>query len=113
MKKFMALYFVPRATLDHMMATATPEQKKAGMEGWMKWVKANEKALVDMGGPLCKTKRVTAQGASETRNEITGYTLVQAESAEAAAKLYDSSHPHLQLPGAFVELIECMPIPGR
>ena len=74
------------------------------MESWMKWMKANEKALVDTGGPLGKTKRVTAQGASDARNEITGYSLVQAESAEAATKLFDSN-PHLQMPGARRQLV--------
>lgn len=111
MKQFIALYSIPRAALEQMKASMTPERRQASMDGWMKWIKAHEKSLAEVGGPLGKTKRVTAQGASDTSNDITGYSLVQAESAEEAAKLYDASHPHLQVPGAFVELIECLPIP--
>jgi len=111
MKKFVALYLVPRSTLEQM-AKATPEQMKAGMDAWMKWAKTNEKALVDLGAPLGKTKRVTAQGVSDTKNEITGYSIVHADSLDSAAKLFAGSHPHFHMPGASVEVLECAPIPG-
>jgi len=110
MKKFVALYFAPRSAIEQF-SKASPEQMKAGMERWMKWVKAHEKSLPDAGAPLGKTKRITPQGVSDTRNEITGYSIVQAESAEAAAKLFGSDHPHFMIPGGFVELIERVQIP--
>jgi hypothetical protein len=36
---------------------------------------------------------------------------VQAESHEAATKIFGKDHPHLQMPGAWIEIMEIMPIP--
>jgi len=49
--------------------------------------------------------------ASDTKNEIGGYSIVQAVSPDAATKLFGKDHPHLQVPGAWIEIIEIMPIP--
>jgi hypothetical protein len=112
MKKFMVLYMASGAEFEKMMKTATPEQKKKGMDGWMKWMNKNKKSLVDGGAPLGKTKRVDAKGASNTKNEVGGYSIVQAQSHDAAAKVFGKDHPHLQMPGAWIEIVEIMPIPG-
>ena len=65
------------------------------------------------GGPLGKTKRVSAQGIADTKNAMTGYVIVQAESHEAAAKMFER-HPHFTIfPGEAVEIMECLPIPVR
>jgi hypothetical protein len=45
------------------------------------------------------------------RNDIGGYTIVQAESAEDAAALFGSDHPHLTMPGAWIDIVEIMPMP--
>ena len=43
---------------------------------------------------------------------MTGYIVVQAESHEAAAKLFEG-HPHFSIfPGDSVEVMECLPIPS-
>ncbi len=94
-----------------MMANANPEQMKAGMDAWMTWMKSNQSALVDMGAPLGKTKRVTESGVSNVKNEITGYTIVEAESHEAAARML-VGHPHLHVPGGYIDVLAVMPIPG-
>ena len=107
MKKFMAMYMAPAATIRKMMATTTPEQAKAGMDEWMKWSKAHEKAVVDLGMPLGKTKSVGVSGISDTSNDMTGYSIVEAESLEAAAAMF-KDHPHLMMEGATVDVLECM-----
>jgi hypothetical protein len=112
MKKFMVLYMATRADFERMMQNATPEQHKKGMEAWMKWMQSHKASLVDGGAPLGKTKRVDAKGASDMKNEIGGYSIVQAESHDAAAKLFGKDHPHLNIPGAWVEIVEIMPMPG-
>ncbi len=112
MKKFLVLYMAERAMLEEMMKNATPEQQKKGMEAWMTWMGAHKASLVDGGAPLGKTKRVDAKGASDTTNEVCGYSIVQAESAAAATKMFGKDQPHVQMPGAWVEIIEIMPIPG-
>lgn len=116
MKKFLAVYlgsadpevFARWKVLDEATRTA---QEKAGMEGWMKWGTENQGAIVDQGTPLGKTKRIDATGVSDTVNLIAAYTVVQAESHEAAAKLFEN-HPHFMIfPGESVEVMECLPMP--
>src|SRR6478752_10850594 len=104
MKKFMALYMARAATIDKMMK-ATPEQMKTGMDDWMKWAKSNKKAIVELGTPLGKTKRVTSTGTSNTKNEITGYSIVQGASVDSVAKIF-KGHPHLKMDGTSIDLIE-------
>ena len=44
----------------------------------------NKASIVEGGAPLGKTKRVNSNGASDTKNEVGGYSVVQAESHEEA-----------------------------
>lgn len=111
MSKFFVLYLAPVSAIEQMMANSTPEQMKAGMNAWMTWMNDHKKSLADMGAPLGKTKRVTAAGVSSVKNEVTGYTIVEADSDEAAAKLL-VGHPHLSVPGAYIDVLAVMPIPG-
>lgn len=114
MKKFVALYLAPASAIAHMkeqMKTLTPEQMQSGMDMWMNWAKQHEKSILELGAPLGKTMKVTAQGASDTKNEVTGYSIVQADSHAAAARMFEG-HPHFRMPGSSVEVMECMPIPG-
>ena len=94
------------------MKNATPEQQQKGMDAWMKWMEQNKTSLVDGGAPLGKTKRVDAKGVADTRNELGGYSIVQARSHDEAAKLFGKDHPHLHMPGAWIEIVEIMPVPG-
>ena len=57
-------------------------------------------------------KRVDQSGASNTKNEVGGYSVVQAESHDAATKIFGQDHPHLMMPGAWIEITEIMPMPG-
>ena len=112
MKKFMVLYMASGEDFERMAKSSTPEQQQKGREAWMKWMTANQASMVDGGAPLGRTKRVDAKGASDTRNGVGGYSVVQAESHDAAAKLFTSEHPYLQMPGVWIELVEIMPMPG-
>ena len=74
-------------------------------------MKDHEKAIVDGGTPLGKTKRVTKDGIADVRNNLAAYTIVEAESQEAAAKMF-LNHPHFTIfPGDGVEIMECLPLP--
>jgi hypothetical protein len=112
MKQFMVLYMASGAEFEKMMRTSTPEQRKKGMDAWMKWMNANKTSIVEGGAPLGKTKRVDSNGASNTKNDIGGYSVVQAELHDAAAKIFGKDHPHLQIPDAWIEIVEIMPVPG-
>ena len=118
MKRFMAVYTGnPAAFEKYQRENPDPGKRKAmekaGMDAWMKWGEAHAKAIVDNGGPLGRTKRVTKEGVADTRNNLAGYTVVEAESQEAAAKLF-LDHPHFTIvPGDGVEIMEVLPIPER
>ena len=115
MKKFMAVFTGTPDKLEAFKRLDPKERaarEKAGMEAWEKWGKANAGAIVDQGAPLGKTKRVAADGISDVRNNLAAYTVVQAESHEAAAKLF-LNHPHFAIfPGDGVEIMECLPMPA-
>ena len=110
MKKFLVLYKAPTSSFE-MMKKATPEQQKAGMDAWMAWSKKAAGALLDIGGPLGKSLRVTRTGTSPTTNDLGGFSLMQAESKEALAASL-AGHPHFMMPEGFIEIVELMPIPG-
>src|SRR5688572_23166324 len=110
MKKFMVLYMAPTSAIEQM-SKATPAQMKAGMDEWMSWADKNRRTLVDLGAPLGKTKKVTSAGVSDTRNEITGYAIVQGDSLDAVARTF-ANHPHFKMGGgASIEIIEALSIP--
>jgi hypothetical protein len=69
-------------------------------------------AIVEMGGPLGKTKKVDAQGIADVSNHMGAFTVVRAESHEAAAKMFED-HPHFSIfPGESIEIMPVLPIPG-
>jgi hypothetical protein len=116
MKKFLAIYIGQSSAIGKWksMDEATRKaREKEGMEAWGEWMTTNAKSVVVEGGPLGKTKRVNPQGVSDITNAMTGFVVVQAESHEAAAKMFEN-HPHFTIfPGDSVEIMECLPIPGR
>ena len=65
-----------------------------------------------MGGPLGKTKKVSEHGIDDISNLMSAYTVVRAESHDAAAKMFEG-HPHFTIfPGDAVEVMPVLPIPG-
>ena len=116
MKKFLAVYTGTPASMskwDSLSAGERSQREAAGIAAWNKWVEDNKASIVEMGAPLSRTKLVSASGISDIRNNLAAFTVVQAESQDAAAKLF-LSHPHFTIfPGEGVEVMECLPIPGR
>lgn len=114
MKQFLAVYTGTPGGFEKWKALDETERKKReekGMKAWTDWGAAHAKATVVQGGPLGKTKRVGTDGVSDIRNNLAGYTVVKAESHEAAAKMFEN-HPHFAIfPGDTVEIMECLPIP--
>ena len=112
MKKYISLYMAPISVLEQMMKNSTKEDREKGMAAWKTWMDANKSSIVEMGTPLGKTKTVTPDGITDTKNEVCGYTVVEADSHEDAAKLFESS-PHLTaMQGATIDVLECMDMPG-
>jgi hypothetical protein len=89
MTKFMVLYRSSTSARDQM-ANAAPEQMKAGMEAWMQWAGKAGDAVVDLGTPLAPAAHV-GPGSSDV-GEISGYSIMQADSAGALGGMLDG-HP--------------------
>ena len=82
------------------------------MAAWKTWLAKHQAAVVAMGGPLGKTKRVSADGITDISNQLAAFTVVRADSHEAAAAMF-RSHPHFAIfPGDSVEIMPVLPIPG-
>ena len=87
-------------------------KEKAGIAAWKAWVEKHQGALIAMGGPLGKTKKVTEKGIADVSNEMGAFTIVRAASHEAAAKMFEG-HPHFSIfPGESVEVMPVLPIPA-
>jgi hypothetical protein len=118
MKKFLAIYIGNQASFERSgwNALSDDERKKrqeTGFDAWMAWGREHAAAIVDQGAPLGKTKRAAPDGLTDIKNVMSGYVIIQAESHEAAAKLFEK-HPHFTIfPGDSVEIMECMPMPQR
>jgi hypothetical protein len=108
MKKFLVLYKAPLATWDKLMQ-GTPQQREVFMQAWMAWAGRAAKAIVELGAPLGKSLKVTSAGASPTRNEIGGYSIMQGDSKEAVAEEL-KGHPHFMEPECYIEITEMMPM---
>ena len=114
MPKFLVAYLAPASVIEEWKKTE-PEKRKAAeekMQGeWRKWMSNHAKMFADKGAGVGKTKRVTSQGSSDAKNDIMLYAVVEAESHEAATKMF-KGHPHLQIPQSSIEIMEIHPLPG-
>lgn len=114
MKRYLAVFTGTPAAMARWetLSGAERQQRQAdGVAAWKKWAADNASAILEMGGPLSRTKLVGAGGVSDVRNNLAAYTIVQAESQDAAASLF-VDHPHFTIfPGEGVEVMEVLPIP--
>jgi len=66
----------------------TPEAQEAAMQAWGAWFGALGSAVVEVGNPFGPATTVQADGStSAVANGLTGYSVVEADSLELAAKL--------------------------
>lgn len=110
MKQFLVLYksSVPAA---QQIASATPEQMKAGMDLWTAWAQHAQKAIVDLGMPLGNPKEIAGASVHPSDSKVSGFSILQAESESSLTDLL-KNHPHHHAPGASIEVLEMIPMPG-
>lgn len=117
MKQFLAVFTgTPQATersgWNALSESAQQERTQTGIKAWHDWMASHAAQVVQSGGPIGKTKRVSSAGVADGHNNICGYVVVSAASHEAAAQLF-LNHPHFAIfPGDAVEIMECLPTPG-
>lgn len=101
--------------MEAYMALPEAERKakeREGIAAWKAWVAKHQDAVVAMGGPLGKTKQVSARGITDVRNDMGAFMVVRATSHEAAARMFEQ-HPHFTIfPGESVEVMPVLPIPN-
>jgi hypothetical protein len=104
--KFLATYQMQHTGLDEWMKLPEEERKAQEQDlqsAWNAWMEEHKSSLIESAG-VGKPKRVTAAGIEDSRNDIMMYSLVEAESLEAAADMF-KDHPHFNIPGAWIEVM--------
>ena len=114
---YFAVFLGNKSSPKMLAWVALPEaerhaKEREGMAAWKAWIEKHQAAVVVMGGPLGKTKKITERGIEDVSNAMGGFMVVRADSHEAAAKLFEK-HPQFTIfPGESVEVMPVLPIPG-
>lgn len=116
MPRFLAVYTMTRADLARFRAMTKADQDAADAKGlaeWEAWDARHAEAIIDAGGMVGKTTRITPDGTiAPATNDFCGYLVVEAESAEAAAALF-ADHPHIgTFPGDAVDIMPLLTGPN-
>lgn len=106
MTKYLVTYQMPHTGLDEWMKL--PEEERKAQEQTMKnewdaWMASHKDVITETAG-VGKPKRITKEGITDARNDLMMYSFVEAESADAAAKIFEN-HPHFGIPGAWIEVM--------
>ena len=114
---YLAIFLGSKTSPQRQAWDALPEagrkaKEREGMAAWKAWLDKHHDAIVSMGGPLGKTKQASDGGIKNVSNAMGAFTVVRADSHEAAAKLFEN-HPHFAIfPGETIEIMPVLPIPG-
>ena len=112
MNKYLVLYHAP-ASFNEKMAGMKPEEMNAEMGKWKVWMEDIGDAMLDMGNPLFGGQTVKKSGNKNSAREVSGYSMIQAKSMDAAVELIQG-HPHLEMDDSCsIEIHEAAPAPGQ
>jgi hypothetical protein len=110
MARYVFVYHAPVQPAD--ATPPDPEQVDAVMGAWNAWAGKVGDRMVDFGTPLANGVRITPDGTTPSSREVAGYSIIEADSLDAAVDLA-KVHPHLSMPGGCeIEVHEAQPIPG-
>ncbi|KKC32057.1 hypothetical protein [Devosia psychrophila] len=114
MPRFLAVYTMQPKDLDRFRRMPKHEQDAVnaiGIKRWTDW-EARHAASFSERGMVGKTTRVTKGGIAEAVNPFCGYIVVEAETIEAAARLFEN-HPHFSIfPGDGVDIMPFLTDPA-
>jgi hypothetical protein len=105
--KFLFLYKGPATPMEDF----TPDQNAEQMAAWGAWLGKVGSSLVDAGAPFGARAAVSDNGTSPAPSDQNGYSIIEADSLEAA-KAFTDGHPFLsEGKGRFtVEIFELVPM---
>src|SRR5262245_57029774 len=80
---FLAVFLGSKTNPQMTAWNALPEaerlaKQQEGIAAWKAWAEKHQAAIVGMGGPLGKTKKVSQRGIEDTSNEMGAYMVVRA-----------------------------------
>jgi hypothetical protein len=107
MSRFLVMYLVPVTVIEDWKKTddeiRRPQEEKMRAQ-WGEWMQKNSHMFVatEAAG---RTKRVSADGVSDHKNDLMLYSIVEADSHDEVADLF-ADHPHLQIPRSSIEITE-------
>ncbi len=92
-------------------SSMSPEEGKAHMAQWMAWMQGLGDAVVDPGLPVGKSKTVSRDGVTDDggSNPLSGFTVVQADTIEAAVDMAKRC-PHVAI-GGTIEVAPAFDMP--
>ncbi len=105
MAKYMVMY------TGGMGMAASPEEQEKIMADWGAWYGMMGAAVADGGAPFADSKHLKGNSVEDgplSSNPPTGYTVIEADSLDAAAAAC-KDHPHLKH-GGQVEVFTCIDI---
>jgi YCII-related domain len=107
MSKFIYLYRGPARPMEEF----TPEESAEQMAAWGEWMGRVQSAVTDPGAPFGARTALADDGTTPAPGDLNGYSIVEAESLEAAKALLDR-HPFLsEGKGRFsIEVFELVPV---
>jgi hypothetical protein len=115
MPRFLAVYTMQSEDLARFRRLPKAEQDAidaAGLKRWAEWEEEHAVSITDRGGMVGKTLRVSRDGIAGAVNPFCGYIVVEAESIEAAARLFED-HPHFSVfPGDGVDVMPFLTEPA-
>ena len=113
MKKFLVLYLAPLETMAEWMKRDPEERKEAKVKmqsEWKEWMQEHSSLLSETAG-AGKTKLVSGNGVTDSKNDLLLYSLAHGDSVDEVAKQFEG-HPHLGVPGATIEVMEANVLPS-
>ena len=107
MSKYILLYRGPATPMENI----TEEQGAEQMRAWGEWGERAGAALTDFGSPFGARMSVGDDGSTPAPSDLNGYTIVEAESLDAARGLTEK-HPFLSEGNGrhAVEIFELLPM---
>jgi len=108
MTDYIVLYKGPMADMSKV-----PEAKfNSIMEAWGVWMEKVGPSLKDIGAPMIGGVSIVDNGSKGSSSDLTGYSILSAESMEDVKKLLNN-HPHLsEGKGVYsIDIFELAPIP--
>lgn len=114
MQKFLVLYMAPARVLEEWMKLDESVRKNQEVEmkaGWDAWMQTHGSMLTGMTAGAGKTRRVTSAGAEDVKNDVMMFSIIEAESQDAAATAFQN-HPHFGIPEGWIDIMPAHVLSG-